>query len=145
MVGFKEIFCILQRELDDSAAISMPFPVEVSSRLYDVFFVYFVNKRNATIELPEDCLAVFYDGQRVVNIGDAFGFSSIENKRNELKKIENYRENLIKARELYGEARLEVIEGKRGEALCCYIDLVRQISQPCLLPYYEAMGMEFDK
>ena len=144
MASFNDVYALLMRQLPDSVAVSLPLPQIRNSRLYDLFFTYSVNKAENLIERPITCYAVLLAEGRVVDIGDAYGFSSIPFGDNEGKSIENFMDNLLAARALYGQVRDEAAAGERGEATKRYFELVGKTSQPCLLPYYRALGAEFD-
>ena len=144
MASFSDVYSILMKFLPDSIAVSFPVPQVKNSRLYDLFFAYSADIAANRIERPITCYAVLLAEGRVVDIGDAYGFSSIPFGDNEGKSIENFMDNLLAARGLYGQVRDEAAAGERGEATKRYFELVGKTSQPCLLPYYRALGAEFD-
>ena len=144
MISYDDVYALLMRAIPDGIAVSLPMPTVRSGKLYDLFFTYSVDYLKDEIERPIACYAVYFDEGRAVDIGDAYGFSSIPFGDNEGKGIEGFVDNLMEARALYGQVRDEVAAGEKGEATKRYFELIRKTSQPCLLPYYRALGAEFD-
>lgn len=144
MTGYDDVYALLMRAVPDGVAVSLPVPTVRSGKLYDLFFTYSVDYLKDEIERPITCYAVYYDGGRVVDIGDAYGFSAIQFENAAGQDMEDFFVNLEAARGLYGQVRDEAAAGERGEATKRYLELIRKTSQPCLLPYYRALGAEFD-
>ena len=144
MARFNEVYALAVNAVPDSVALSFPVPVAKSSRLYDLFFTYSVDMEANLIERPVSCLAVFFDEGRTVDLGDIYGFASIPFTDNVGCQIDGFLDNLFEARGLYERVREEARNGLEGSATKRYAELVRTTSQPCLLPFYEAMGMNLE-
>ena len=144
MISYDDVYALLMRAIPDGIAVSLPVPTVRSGKLYDLFFTYSVDYLKDEIERPIACYAVYFDEGRAVDIGDAYGFSAIRFENAAGQDMEDFFENLEAARALYGQVRDEAAAGERGEATKRYFELVGKTSQPCLLPYYRALGAEFD-
>lgn len=146
MVEYNDIISIFQRNMRDGEAISFPVPIMKDSRLYDVFFVYGVDTLMQKVKAPYRCTAVFYDGNQAIElVDDPFDFKNITMNFNKYQHLDRFADNLLEARSIYGKVREEIALGKPGKYWERYTELVKKATQPCILPYYEAMGLQFQK
>lgn len=141
MIEFEDVSALLMPAIPSGIAVALPVPVMAGHRLYDVFLTYSVDSVEQRVGRPRACLAVSCDEGRVVDVSDAFGVSAMSFEQTDLVPIPDFRELLIEARALYGRVREEALAGQTGEATRRYAELATRASQPCLLPWYRALGL----
>ena len=144
MANYRRIEGMVLDLTKEGEALFLPVPVMMGGHLYDVFGVYAADFTNNSCSKPYKCLCVRWDDQRATDLGDPYGFAEMDFEETEVVSLPGYAENVNEARSLYGQVRDEAAAGEKGEATKRYFELIRKTSQPCLLPYYRALGAEFD-
>lgn len=132
---------IISEHLMEGECISLPIPVKEMDGIADVYFLHTVDYDSFYPRKPYACLYVCLESGLVSRLAEnPFGFDQIELLPGTYRFPEGFHEYLKQAEEIYAQVREAVSAGVEDSCKARYVELVRHVTQPCLLPFYNAVS-----
>ena len=140
-MNYKELKRKAMAAAKDGQAISLPVPVEVKNGDWaDVFFVYTVNRETRIPNKPIYCIEIGEGADEVRLVEPERYFSDVAFQPTPYSKPNAFKDNVATAWEMYSRVRDEIVSGILGDASKKYAQLVRSVTQECLMPCYQALS-----
>lgn len=140
MHGYEEVEKAIWTELPMGLSFSMPVPVSCSKGLFDVVFLYSVDRRSRSVNKPHGIIQANLSDGSSTRVNEPQVFEAVEFVPTPFEIPSSFAEKTEEAKALYAEVREEVARDEAGPASKRYAELVWSVAQKPLRPYSRALS-----